>query len=172
MWQIVIGVVTVILVVAGIAWRAGRTPVTKDDPRPMAGMATKDDPAALKARDEEYREGESYTGRGVQSPQLMDNYRSAIRAIGPTTGDIRWEFEMKPRARSGVLATAGEVIFSATVDGYFLVAREETACCRDDGGLEAVGVRRFTTRVREPVARPLVRRAAARDFRWDSSSVS
>ncbi len=70
-------------------------------------------------RDEDYVEGERYTGGGVQSPQPMDNYRSAIRAIDPTTGDIRWEFEMKPRARSGVLATAGDVVFSATVDGYF-----------------------------------------------------
>ncbi len=172
MWQIVIGVVTVILAVVGIARRVGRTPATKDDPRPMAGMATKNEPAALKARDDEYREGESYTGGGVQSPQPMDNYRSAIRAIDPTTGDIRGEFEMKPRARSGVLATAGDVVFSATVDGYFFVGRGETACCRDDGGQEAVGVRRFATRVREPVARPLVRRAAARDFRWDPSSVS
>ncbi len=32
------------------------------------------------SRDEDYVEGERYTGGGVQSPQPMDNYRSAIRA--------------------------------------------------------------------------------------------
>ena len=77
-------------------------------------------------RDEEYVEGERYTGGGVQSPQPMDNYRSAIRAIDPTTGDVRWEFEMKPRARSGVLATAGGILFSATVDGYFFALDAES----------------------------------------------
>ncbi len=77
-------------------------------------------------RDEEYVEGERYTGGGVQSPQPMDNYRSAIRAIDPATGDIRWEFEMKPRARSGVLATAGGLVFSATVDGYFFALDAES----------------------------------------------
>ena len=70
-------------------------------------------------RDEEYEAGARYTGGGVQAPQPMDSYMSAIRAIDPTTGDIRWEFPMKPRARAGVLATAGGLVFSATVDGYF-----------------------------------------------------
>ena len=77
-------------------------------------------------RDEEYEEGERYTGGGVQSPQPMDNYRSAIRAIDPATGDVRWEFEMKPRARSGVLATAGGLVFSATVDGWFFALDAES----------------------------------------------
>ena len=70
-------------------------------------------------RDEQYEAGERYTGGGVQAPQPMDNYQSAIRAIDPASGDIRWEFPMKPRARSGVLATAGGLVFAATVDGYF-----------------------------------------------------
>ncbi len=70
-------------------------------------------------RDEEYVEGDRYTGGGVQSAQPMDTYMSAIRALDPATGDLRWEFPMKPRARAGVLATAGDLVFSATVDGYF-----------------------------------------------------
>ena len=70
-------------------------------------------------RDENYDEGERFTGGGVRSPQPMENYQSAIRAIDPTTGDVRWDFPMKPRARAGVLSTAGNLVFSATVDGYF-----------------------------------------------------
>ena len=70
-------------------------------------------------RDENYIEGDRYTGGGVQSPQPMDNYASALRALEPTTGDLRWEFPIKPRTRAGVLATAGDLVFSATVDGYF-----------------------------------------------------
>lgn len=70
-------------------------------------------------RDENYEEGEIYTGGGVRSPQPMENYQSAIRAIDPKTGDVKWDFPMKPRARAGVLSTAGNLVFSATVDGYF-----------------------------------------------------
>ncbi len=71
-------------------------------------------------RDDEYVEGQGFTGGGVQSPAYdMDNYMSAIRALDPSTGDLRWEFPMQPRARAGVLATAGNLVFSATVDGYF-----------------------------------------------------
>ncbi len=70
-------------------------------------------------RDEAYVEGNRFTGGGVQSAQPMDTYQSAIRALDPATGDLRWEFPMKPRARAGVLSTAGDLVFSATVDGYF-----------------------------------------------------
>ena len=51
------------------------------------------------------------------SPQ--EAYQSAIRAIDPRTGDLRWEFLLQPRATAGVLATAGDLVFSGGVDGYF-----------------------------------------------------
>jgi len=70
-------------------------------------------------RDEEYVEGDRFTGGGTDTPQPIDNYASAIRALDPRTGDLRWEFPLKPRARSGVLATAGDLVFSASVEGYF-----------------------------------------------------
>ena len=62
-------------------------------------------------REDEYVEGQGFTGGGVQSPAYdMDNYMSAIRALDPATGDLRWEFPMQPRARAGVLATAGNLV--------------------------------------------------------------
>ena len=70
-------------------------------------------------RDDEYVEGDRFTGGGTNTPQPIDNYASAIRALDPRTGDLRWEFPLKPRARSGVLATAGDLVFSASVEGYF-----------------------------------------------------
>ena len=76
-------------------------------------------------RDEDYDEGERYTGGGVQSPMPVDNYHSAVRAIDPATGEIAWEFPMKPRARTGVMATAGGLVFAATVDGYFFALDAE-----------------------------------------------
>ena len=70
-------------------------------------------------RDQEYREGDTYTGGGTETPLPIDHYNSSIRAIDPTTGDIRWDFPITPRTRSGVLATGGDLVFSASVDGYF-----------------------------------------------------
>ena len=70
-------------------------------------------------RDENYDEGSRFTGGGTQAPLPIENYGSAIRALDPATGDVRWEFPIKPRTRAGVLATAGDLVFSGSVDGYF-----------------------------------------------------
>ena len=70
-------------------------------------------------RDQDYREGDRFTGGGTETPLAIENYVSAIRAIDPTTGDIRWEFPITPRTRAGVLATAGDLVFSASIEGYF-----------------------------------------------------
>ena len=70
-------------------------------------------------RDEQYSEGDRFTGGGTQAPLPIDNYTSAIRALDPRTGDLRWEFPITPRSRAGVLATAGDLVFSASNDGYF-----------------------------------------------------
>jgi alcohol dehydrogenase (cytochrome c) len=70
-------------------------------------------------RDEDYVEGDRFTGGGTDAPLPIDNYQSAIRALDPTTGDLRWEFPLKARARTGVLSTAGDLVFAASVDGYF-----------------------------------------------------
>ena len=70
-------------------------------------------------RDEEYEEGVRYTGGGGQYVEPIDTYFSAIRAIDPATGDRRWEFPIQPRSTAGVLTTAGDLVFSGSVDGYF-----------------------------------------------------
>lgn len=70
-------------------------------------------------RDEEYVEGEQYTGGGGENAGPIENYHSAIRAIDPVTGDVRWEYPIAPRSTSGLLTTAGDLVFGGTVDGYF-----------------------------------------------------
>ena len=70
-------------------------------------------------RDEEYTEGSRFTGGGQQYNLPMDKYQSAIRAIDPKTGDIRWEYQVQPRSTAGVLATAGDLVFSGSIGGYF-----------------------------------------------------
>ncbi|MEE2792293.1 MAG: PQQ-dependent dehydrogenase, methanol/ethanol family [Acidobacteriota bacterium] len=70
-------------------------------------------------RDEDYVEGDQFTGGGGQRPLPIDNYQSAIRAIDPRTGDVRWEFAIQPRSTAGIMATAGDLVFSGSVDGFF-----------------------------------------------------
>ncbi|MEE2638787.1 MAG: PQQ-dependent dehydrogenase, methanol/ethanol family [Acidobacteriota bacterium] len=76
-----------------------------------------DGEAEFYIRDENYSAGDRFTGGGQQTPLPIENYRSAIRALDPETGDLRWEFPITPRSRAGVLATAGDLVFSADVDG-------------------------------------------------------
>ncbi len=76
-------------------------------------------------REEVYREGEEYTGGGASNVEPVDKYKSAIRALDPRTGDLRWEFEIQPRSSSGLLATAGDLVFGGTADGYFFALDAE-----------------------------------------------
>ena len=70
-------------------------------------------------REEEYVEGEQYLGGGGESAGPIDNYHSAVRAIDPATGNVQWEYPIAPRSTSGLMSTAGDLVFGGTVDGYF-----------------------------------------------------
>ena len=70
-------------------------------------------------RDEDYEEGERYTGGGGRYTQPMDAFHSSIRAIDPATVDIVWEFPIMPRSSAGITTTAGGLLFSGSADGYF-----------------------------------------------------
>ena len=70
-------------------------------------------------RDEEYEEGERFTGGGVRYTQPMDAFHSAIRAIDPSTAEIAWEFPIMPRSSAGISTTAGGLLLTGSADGYF-----------------------------------------------------
>ena len=70
-------------------------------------------------RDEEYVEGDRFIGGGQQRVLPAEEYTSAVRAIDPRTGDRRWEYRVQPQTWAGLLATAGDLVFSGSTDGYF-----------------------------------------------------
>jgi len=74
---------------------------------------------AVFSRDEEYEEGEFFTGGGVQSVLPSDKHFSAIRAIDPKNGERRWQFPIQPMSHAGILTTASDLVFSGSSDGYF-----------------------------------------------------
>jgi alcohol dehydrogenase (cytochrome c) len=70
-------------------------------------------------REEDYAEGDRFTGGGQQRVLPVEAYTSAVRAIDPRTGNRRWEYQVQPQTWAGLLSTAGDLVFGGTVDGYF-----------------------------------------------------
>jgi len=74
----------------------------------------------------EYNEGEIYMGSVPLRTEPLDNYVSAVRAIDPTTGERAWEHRVPPISTSGVLSTAGNLVFGGTKKGNFFALDAET----------------------------------------------
>ena len=76
--------------------------------------------------DAEYEPGKLFVGGGYERPAPVDTYVSAVRAIDPRTGERAWERRVQPKSMSGVLATAGQLVFAGTVAGNFIALDAET----------------------------------------------
>ena len=63
-------------------------------------------------------------------------YVSAVRALDPTTGNRRWEYRVQAKSTSGLVSTAGNLVFGGTVKGNFfaLDSRNGTELWRLDLG--------------------------------------
>jgi len=83
----------------------------------------------------EWVEGQRYTGStpppgtvttGGRASRPPASYRKeeegygAIRALDPKTGDKKWDFKMVNYTESGVLSTAGDLVFAGGMDGTFV----------------------------------------------------
>jgi alcohol dehydrogenase (cytochrome c) len=68
-------------------------------------------------RKAEYAPGTFFAGGGES--QAPDAPSGAIRALDAATGEQRWEFKMHTAPWSGVLSTAGGVVFSGSDEGNF-----------------------------------------------------
>ena len=51
---------------------------------------------------------------------------AAIKALDPETGDVMWQYSLSRSNGSGVLATAGGVVFSATSEGNVIALNART----------------------------------------------
>ena len=71
-----------------------------------------------------------YTGESIYSPG--DRYlgsvpqgkpdepgRGVIRALDPWTGGMKWEYKLHKVPQTGLLSTAGDVVFGGSDEGYF-----------------------------------------------------
>ncbi len=65
-----------------------------------------------------YKKGAAYMGAGFTIKPLNDDYIGALRAFDPKTGKKVWEYKNKAPLWGGVLATAGNLVFTGTPEGY------------------------------------------------------
>ena len=60
------------------------------------------------------------------SPFPDSSATSAVRAIDAVTGERKWEYRVQPRSWSGLLSTAGNLLFGGTAQGYFFALDAST----------------------------------------------
>ena len=68
-------------------------------------------------RKEEPVMGRSFMSGGMEKLPQPDY--SALRAIDPKTGAIRWEYKFSQSSLAGVMSTASGLVFTGDQDGYF-----------------------------------------------------
>ena len=69
-------------------------------------------------REAAFKPGTFYAGGGEQSLDPLDEW-GAIRALDALTGQQKWEFKLVTPPWSGVLSTAGGLVFSGANEGNF-----------------------------------------------------
>ncbi len=67
-----------------------------------------------------YEAGHAFYGSAYIPAPEGEPYWGALRAIDPATGDIQWEFRHPSPTWSGVLSTAGGLVFTGDAEGNFI----------------------------------------------------
>jgi alcohol dehydrogenase (cytochrome c) len=65
----------------------------------------------------EWQVGRSYLGGGMHT--LAEPDYSALRAMAPETGAIKWEQKSETASLAGVTSTASGVVFAGDHEGFF-----------------------------------------------------
>ena len=67
-----------------------------------------------------YEAGHAYYGSAYFPSEEAEPYRGFLKAIDPATGAIKWKFEHTSPTWSGVLSTAGGLVFTGDAEGNFI----------------------------------------------------
>src|SRR5438046_8383135 len=73
----------------------------------------------VEALEANYIEGTPFLGANIKMYAGAGGYRGALDAWDPVAGASVWSRKESFPAGSGVLATAGDVVFYGTLDGWF-----------------------------------------------------
>ena len=72
-----------------------------------------------------YKPGEAFVAGGGRAVNGDDAW-GAVRALDATTGKLKWEFKLLTPPMSGVLSTAGGLVFGGTDEGNFFALDADT----------------------------------------------
>jgi outer membrane protein assembly factor BamB len=72
-----------------------------------------------------YKPGEAFTGGGGRAINGDDAW-GAVRALEATTGKMKWEFKLLTPPWTGLLSTAGGLVFGGTEEGNFFALDADT----------------------------------------------
>jgi alcohol dehydrogenase (cytochrome c) len=67
-----------------------------------------------------YEAGHAYYGSAYFPSEEARPYRGFLKAIDPATGQVKWKFEHTSPTWSGVLSTAGGLVFTGDAEGNFI----------------------------------------------------
>ena len=73
-----------------------------------------------------YKKGAAYLGAGFTIKPIFDDHIGALKAVDPATGKVVWSVEYETPLWGGVLATAGDLVFYGTPDGYLTALNATT----------------------------------------------
>ena len=81
-------------------------------------VAARDVPGIYYKGDSDYTAGAQFNGGGFGRVPAQDP-SGAIRALNPSNGELKWEFKLFSPPSSGVLSTAGNLVFGGSNEGDF-----------------------------------------------------
>jgi len=76
--------------------------------------------------EDSYARGSMYLGGAASDDDPSNAGISAVRALDPLTGRRMWEFPVASKSTSGLLASAGGLLFGGSIDGYVFALDSST----------------------------------------------
>ena len=73
-----------------------------------------------------YKKGAAYLGSGFTIKPNYEDHIGSLKAIDPMTGEWKWEYKNNAPLWSGVMTTAGGLVFFGTPEGEFKALDDET----------------------------------------------
>lgn len=67
-----------------------------------------------------YKKGAAYLGSGFTIKPIFDDHIGSLKAVDPKTGKTVWEYKNTAPLWGGVLATAGNLVFTGNPEGYLM----------------------------------------------------
>jgi alcohol dehydrogenase (cytochrome c) len=80
--------------------------------------------------EDSYARGAMYLGGSASDDDPSNAGISAVRALDPLTGRRVWEFPLASKSSSGLLASAGGLLFGGSIDGYVFALDASTGAER------------------------------------------